>query len=223
MKAVVSAVPAALALAAFAASPVLAAPHFDVKITNITKAQSFATIIVASHKAGVKLFTLGDPASVELEHLAEAGDTGPLAALLEANPDVKDVTSQGVGALLPAGESVTLSVDSGEGFNHVSVAAMLLPTNDGFFAIVDAAPRDKVPVLVLRSPAYDAGTEPNDESCAHIPGPPGVCNGEAFNPSREGAEGFVHIHEGIHGIGDIAASTWDWRNPVALVQITRVP
>ena len=100
---------------------------------------------------------------------------------------------------------------------------MLLPTNDGFFAIVDAGAVDKAPVRKLRSPAYDAGTEPNDEDCDHIQGPPGVCLGEAFNPSREGAEGFVHIHEGIHGIGDLPASDWDWRNPVAQVEITRVP
>ena len=223
MKAESSAVRAVLAAAAFSASPLLAAPHSEVTITNITKAQSFATIIVASHKSGVKLFSLGSPASVELEHLAEAGDTGPLAVLLQSNPDVKDVNSQGAGSVLAPGASVTLSVDTGDGFNSVSAAAMLLPTNDGFFAIVDAAPPTRASSWILKSPAYDAGTEANDEDCAHVPGPPDVCNGEAFNPSRDGAEGFVHIHEGIHGIADLPANIWDWRNPVALVAITRVP
>ena len=25
-----------------------------------------------------------------------------------------------------------------------------------------------------------------------------------------GGEGFVHIHRGIHGVGDLAPSTFDW-------------
>jgi hypothetical protein len=207
-------------VAALAGSPVLAEPHFEVTITNITKTQTLTPILVASHKAGVTLFGLGQPASVELEVLAEGGDTGPLTALLEANPDVKDVVTSADS--LPAGQSVTLSVASGDGFKYVSVASMLVPTNDGFFAIngmsVPPGKRDNI----FRSPAYDAGTELSDELCAHIPGPEGVCQGEGFNPSRDGAEGFVHVNQAIHGVGDLASSAWDWRNPVAYVVVKRV-
>src|SRR5262249_18708037 len=143
-----------------------------------------------------------------------------LTELLEANPDVKDVTT--ADAPLPAGQSVTLSVATGGGFDSVSVAAMLIPTNDGFFSINGEDVASGTKILRLTSAAYDAGRELNDELCAHIPGPEGVCQGEGFNPSRDGAEGFVHIHEAIHGIGDLAASAWDWRNPVAQVVIKRV-
>ena len=56
---------------------------------------SLAPILFFSDKKGVKLFTLGEPASLELEHLPEhlckAGDTAPLTALLEANPNVTQV------------------------------------------------------------------------------------------------------------------------------------
>jgi hypothetical protein len=220
-KAKLSAATAALVFAPFVTNPVFAAPHFEVKITNITKAQTFTPILLFSHKKGVKLFTLGDPASVELEHLCEAGDTAPLTALLEANPNVKAVTT--AAAPLPAGQSLTMSVDAGDGFAYVSVAAMLIPTNDGCFAILEATGTDRNEVLTLTAPAYDAGTEFNDESCTHIPGPDNVCQGEGFNPSRDGAEGFVHVHEAIHGIGDLPASSWDWRNPVAQVRIKLVP
>lgn len=72
------------------------------------------------------------------------------------------------------------------------------------------------------SPAYDAGTEADDELCAHIPGPPTVCGGEGFNPSQEGDVNFLHIHAGIHGVGDLSAATFDWRNPVAKIVISRV-
>ena len=36
-----------------------------------------------------------------------------------------------------------------------------------------------------------------------------------------GEEGYVHIHAGIHGIGDLDASVRDWRNPVAEITIVR--
>jgi hypothetical protein len=32
----------------------------------------------------------------------------------------------------------------------------------------------------------------------------------------------VHIHAGMHGIGDLDASVRDWRNPVAQVTIRRI-
>ncbi len=195
------------------------APNFEVTITNLTRGQTFTPILVASHKAGVHLFTLGQPASVELEQLAEAGVTGPLAALLAASHQVHDV--QETAGPLPPGGSVKVTVAGGEHFRNLSVAAMLVPTNDGFFALNDVQGPVGEHVLTLFSPAYDAGTEANDELCSHIPGPPSVCQGEGFNASRDGAEGYVHIHAGIHGIGDLKAADRDWRNPVARIEIRR--
>lgn len=37
-----------------------------------------------------------------------------------------------------------------------------------------------------------------------------------------GEEGYVHIHAGIHGIGDFMASDRDWRNPVAEITVERL-
>lgn len=36
------------------------------------------------------------------------------------------------------------------------------------------------------------------------------------------AEGYVYIHPGIHGIGDLPATNHDWNNPVAKVTIRQV-
>ena len=99
--------------------------RFQVTVTNLTRGQSFTPILVASHKKGLTLFTLGEPASSQLQTLAETGDTGPLANLLSASPDVKDViTSSG---LTNPGQTVTPVVKTGEDFDHISVAAMLIP------------------------------------------------------------------------------------------------
>jgi hypothetical protein len=96
---------------------------------------------------------------------------------------------------------------------------MLIPTNDSFIAVNGMPlPKGKEPAVYL-STGHDAGSEPNDEICANIPGP--VCGGEGTSPNA-GGEGFVHITAGIHGIGDLAAADYDWRNPVARIVVKKV-
>lgn len=197
-------------------------PRYAVTITNLTRGQQFTPILVASHREGVSLFTEGEPASPELATLAEEGNTAPLTALLAAMPEVKEVASSG--GLLDPGNSVTVTVKTGGAFNHISVAAMLIPTNDGFFALNGVAGPEGKQTLTLFSPAYDAGSERNDELCASIPGPFFVeCGGPGGGEMPSGdEEGYVHIHAGIHGVGDLNAAERDWRNPVAKITIRRI-
>ena len=68
---------------------------------------------------------------------------------------------------------------------------------------------------------------PTDELCANIPGP--TCGGIGRSLDDDNAEGYVHIHRGIHGsnpsgnfVSDLAADVFDWRNPVAKITITRI-
>jgi len=196
--------------------------RFEVTVTNLTRGQQFTPILVAAHRRGVSLFKAGDPASAQLEILAEEGDTAPLTSLLSGLPEVKEVVSSS--GLLNPGASVTITVKTGGRFDHVSVAAMLIPTNDGFFAINGVAGPKGNRLLGLDSPAYDAGSEGNDERCASIPGPEFVeCGGPGGGGKPEGdEEGYVHIHAGIHGIGDLLPEVRDWRNPVARIVVRRV-
>jgi hypothetical protein len=196
--------------------------QFEVTITNLTRGQQFTPILVASHTDEINLFALGAPATPQLATLAEEGETDPLTALLSGLEGVKDVvTSPG---LLDPGASVTVTVDTGAGFDHISVAAMLIPTNDGFFAINGAEGPQRFKPLTLFSPAYDSGSEVNDELCASIPGPDFTeCSGPGEGGSPTGGEeGYVHIHAGIHGIGDLTPAQRDWRNPVAKITIRRL-
>jgi len=191
--------------------------NFEVTITNLTRGQSFTPILVASHRGTVDLFTLGEPASDSLTALAEGGNTAPLATELEANPRVMEVANSG--GLLGPGESVSVVVAGGRGVKRITLASMAIPTNDGFIALDSVrAPRGQHAVSYV-IPVYDAGTETNDESCANIPGP--VCGGNGPSPEDDG-EGYVHIHAGIHGIGDLSAADFDWRNPAVKVTIRRV-
>ncbi len=191
--------------------------NFDVTITNITPGISFTPLLVATHSPRISAFNLGKPASEALSILAEGGDTGPMTALLTSSGEALDAVS--TSGLLGPGASVTVRVQAKGRFDRLSIAAMLLPTNDGFVAVNSYdLPWDRRAVTVTAI-GYDAGSEPNDERCANIPGP--HCGGVGPSPGASG-EGFVHVHGGIHGFADLNASTYDWRNPVALVTIRRV-
>lgn len=122
------------------------------------------------------------------------------------------------GGLLAPGDSITVDVSANGGAKKVSVASMLIHTNDGFLSLNGAEAPNGNKTLVYRSPAYDAGSEPNDEWCANIPGP--MCGGFGGSPEF-GGEDYVHIHTGIHGIGNLTAAIYDWRNPVAEITIHR--
>ena len=111
--------------------------QFAVTVTNLTRGQTFTPVLVASHREGVTLFTPGQAPSPELAVLAEEGDVTPLTALLLSSPLVRAVANSGnpPGGFVGPGQSKTVVVDAGRGADHISVAAMLIPTNDGFFAL----------------------------------------------------------------------------------------
>ncbi len=211
----------AVAVLAIASTAVRAAddqpPRYQVTITNLTVGQSFTPFLLTSHRnAPALLFAPGAPASDALAALAEGGDTAPLQALLDADPRVG--ASVAGNTLLDPGQSLSLSIAARPGRDRLSLAAMLIPTNDAFVALQNVALPRGHHSRTLYAPAYDAGSEPNDELCVSIPGP--VCQGAGGSPGVSG-EGFVHIHSGIHGIGDLLPSQRDWRNPVARIVIRR--
>jgi hypothetical protein len=186
---------------------------YEVTVTNLTPGQSFTPLLLATHMNRISLFQVGHEASEELELIAEGGDIGPLMMMLANRPkDVLDV--QASAGLLGPGESVTVEIVGNHLFNRLSLVGMLIPTNDSIVAInaTKLAPSKQLTV-----PAYDAGTEFNDELCENIPGP--VCGGAGL--SMEDGEGFIHISGGISGHGDLDPGAYDWRNPVAHVEIRR--
>jgi len=189
---------------------------YEVTITNLTQAQRFTPILVASTHKSVRLFEPGEAASPELADIAEGGAVGAMTGLLLANPDVIDVADSG--GLLNPGDSVTVVV-SADDARYISLASMLIPTNDAFFALNGVKVNGRGRETVFWLPAYDAGSETNDEDCDNMPGPD--CGGAGFSPADDG-EGYVYIHGGIHGIGDLDPEIYDWRNPVARVKVVRV-
>lgn len=197
---------------------------YAITVTNTTHGQVLAPPLVVAHNGVYEIYKLGMPASEALATMAENGNPGPLMGDAMANPNVYAAI---VGQPIPPGMSKTVTISVPKNDVHFSVAGMLASTNDAFFAVNNIDKRSEAWAM-----AYDAGSEKNNELCSYVPGPP--CNSGANNLGQPGidndAEGFVHIHNGIHGNGSIGAdgsmtlnaSMLDWRGPVAKVSVRRI-
>ena len=102
----------------------------------------------------------------------------------------------------------------------ISLAGMLGITNDAFFALNGETVPNFLPFYytsyskVFMAPAYDAGSEVNNELCDYV----GGCG--AGLRMTDGAEGYVYISPGFQGVGDLDAAQLDWRNPVAKITVS---
>ena len=205
------------------------AADYRVEITNLTYQISFTPRIVIAH-VPVSFFSAGDnlndaeggllngQVNNALKEIAESGGTGPMEAILEQEAIAPLVSFTSGDGLLSGGQKQTVDLVGIEGLSKISLFAMMLPTNDGFIALNNKDLPETGSVSYFIN-GYDAGTETNTEACADIPGP--LCDGAGLSPDDTG-EGFVHIHRGIRGLGsDIDAATYDWKNPVAIVTITK--
>lgn len=201
-------------------------PEWEVTITNATRGETFTPVAVITHLPGVRLFQVGRPAPSVLEAVAEEGNLTPLVTLAQSLPGVVyDVQTSGAppaGLTMPGG-TTTVRV-TGRPTAQLTLVGMLIPSNDAFIAVNSVDLPNGFAPMTLDAVAYDAGTEVNDELCASIPGPNyAECGGPGGGGApAAGAEGFVHVHAGIHGVGDFAAADRDWRNPIARVVIRRV-
>jgi len=204
--------------------------QYEVTITNLTKGQPFSPAVVAIHTARMTpIFTLGEPSSEGIWRIAEGGDVSVLAPQLSADPNVFDVQVSD-GPFLP-GQSVTVILNGGNrpGPRYLSLAGMLGSTNDGFFALNGQSVSSlwfpylpSLGTMVYYATAYDAGSEANSETCDTVPGPP--CDNGMNERDTAGAEGYVYIHSGVHGVAGpppagLPAGTSDWRNPVAKITV----
>ncbi len=200
--------------------------RYDITVTNLTRGQYLTSPFVVVHKSGVRLFTLGEPVSSQFASLVEDANPNALGSVLAGLPEVKQVITAATppaDALIAPGKSATVTVDTSTAFNQISLIASLIPTNDAFIAIHGVAVPKGDATLSFFIPAYDAGSERNDELCASLFAPSiAECGGTGGAGRPGGGEGFVYIHSGIHGVGNLNAALRDWGSPAARVLIRRV-
>jgi hypothetical protein len=184
-------------------------------ITNLSVGQPFAPFFVMTHNDMVPpLYKFGDPSSAALAMLAENGNPGDLINMYSGLDGVGKVFSFKEDAPYFGGESLAIEVPVSEDYPYVTIAAMAIHTNDCFVAI-NGMMLKKGDTLFL--PGLDSGSEENNESCDSIPGP--ACPSDPANIASGNGEGFVHVHRGFFGIGDLLQELYDWRNPMAQVKV----
>jgi hypothetical protein len=117
---------------------------------------------------------------------------------------------------------VHAKIDSTPGKRKLSVAGMLICTNDGFGAIDSVQLNTNGEKQVIYGFAYDAATENNTEDYVDLVPPcDGLGQTGMSNPGlAEG--GVVHAHAGIQGGADLLAGVHGWSGAVIMVEIELV-
>jgi len=226
---------ASILSASLLASATALAHEITVEVVNLTNASFFTPLLVAAHDRNSKLFGVGEPASASLQAMAEGGDISGLVAEIEAAGGTA-IANPAEGLLAP-GETATTTLDvRGRLNSHLSVTAMVLPTNDGFIGLNGIRIPRRRGVYSYDLVVYDAGTEANNEliNGAGAPGELGIPADPGGNGGINGSgvagtdfNQTVHVHRGIigdldatGGISDLDASAHRWQNPAARVTIT---
>ena len=213
------------------------AAEFSVTVKNLTHGTWFTPLLITAHDRNTDLFETGQPASEELQAMAEGGDISGLLGLL-GGEDADTVADPAAGLRPPGGMVSDVWLDTDRTRNrYLSIVAMLLPTNDGFMGLDSL----RIPIIpgtyTYYLNGYDAGTEANDElinttdgGSPRVPGIPaapgrdaGTGGSGAAGPDRNAT---VHIHPSVvgdtdpaGGISDLDSTIHRWQNPVAEVII----
>ena len=218
----------ALILGSVATTSVNAA-QLEISVSNITHGNYFTPVLIAAHNADTHLFEVGGMATPSLQKMAEGGAIADLAADVTGASGVT-VENPAAGLMAPGAKADGIMLDSGDN-THLSLVAMVLPTNDAFVGLDSWAIPTTPGTYTINLNAYDAGTEANDEiiNGGGAPGTPGIpaapgmdggSNGTGLTDSSSNDK--VHIHPGVLGDTDAAGGASDldsrihrWLNPVA--------
>lgn len=212
------------------------AQDLTIAITNLTQGVHFTPLIVGAHNTDTSLFSVATSASSQLQMMAEGGDISGLGTLLTDGG--ANQMADPAGGLLAPGSSTELSLTTTEGNMHLSLTAMMLPTNDGFVGLDSWMIPTEAGTYTVWLNAYDAGTEANDEmivgGAGGAPGTPGIpaapggnggANGSGISDPQSNSN--IHIHRGALGDDDLTGGKSDldnrvhrWLNPVAKMTIT---
>lgn len=188
--------------------------NYRVTITNATTHHVITPPLIVIHNRHFKLFEVATAASEGLATQAETGNPAVLAGEINGVRGVYKVITGD--AVIAYGNKASFDFRAPKNAK-ISMTGMLATSNDAFTAIsAKTLPKRSVSYMAT---TYDAGSEDNNELCIDIPGP--SCGGtNAANPND--GEGFITIHKGISGVGDVVPANFDWRGATSIVTITRI-
>ena len=210
------------------------ATELEISIDNLTHGNHFTPVLLAAHGSDTHLFSVGEMASSSLQKMAEGGDIADLASLIEGANGI--TLSNPANGLMAPGQRVDAIMLDSQTMTHLSMVAMILPTNDAFVGLDAWAIPTTPGTYTIDLNGYDAGTEANDEviNGGGMPGVPGIPaapggNGgaNATGISDMSSNDKVHIHPGVlgdtdlnGGMSDLDSRVHRWLNPVARIVVT---
>jgi hypothetical protein len=229
-----------LAATAFAGISAVAAQDegatYRVTVTNLAAGQPLTPPVVVLHNAKTSIVEAGTPASEGIMQLAENGDPQALVDSLATNANVSavavgehPVVSGGIPGAAEVPTFATIEI-SGQGANRISVASMLICSNDGFSVVHDQKLPKKVGESVAYfSDAYDAGTETNTEAfadlvppCQGLVGVSGEATGTGASNPELAENGTITPHAGTSGAADLDVTIHAVAERPALIVVERI-
>lgn len=176
--------------------------RISVRNTSAEGGTALTPFFAGFHDNSFDLYNLGEAASAGLEALAEDGNNSVVAGeLVAADADAQSTNVVGDRGPIAAGERASAILDvNGASNGYLSLASMILPSNDAFVGTADALRLfdsngrffGAQTVVFTGESVRDAGTEYNTERDAAF------INQTAPNTGlTEG--GVVRVHEGFNG------------------------
>ncbi len=231
-----------LVVTAFAGIGVAAAAevedaNYRVTVVNLASGQPLTPPVVVLHDKRASIVEAGAPASEGLVQLAENGNAQVLVDALAGQPGVgavvvgeHPVVAGGIPGAAEVPSVATIEVSGPADARLISIASMLICTNDGFSIVHDAKLPKKVgATAVYYSHAYDAGSETNTETfsdlvppCQGLVGVTGEAEGAGTSNPELAENGVVAPHPGTSGTADLMADVHAVPENPALVVVERI-
>lgn len=201
--------------------------QFEIELINLTNGQTFSEPALILHPDAQSFWSIGEPASEQLELLAESGASSGISEL--AGNSSYPFTAATAAVAPGTSETLTITTTSASN-NALTIITRMESTDDGFTGInaIDLSALETVGQSIeVDRWAFDAGTEKNHESTnlgsftAARPSEPNDIPGSEFN--------FVTLHPGVASeLEPLPGNTSQlnqsrkFDNPVIRIRITRV-
>lgn len=210
-----------------------AATHaYQITIENLTSGQPLSPGIIVAHTKAVSLFRKGSAASEGIRLIAEQGvptaaemmfsdSDGLVGGLSDAISTSGPIHRKGG----PGSTTSSLMLAARANANRLSLALMLICTNDGFVGLDAVKLPGGFKPEVFYAKSYDAGTEQNNEMSTQLPDPCGAIGPvtlPADGNARVPTSGVIMPHPGIKGGADLSTSAHGWSDPAAKITVQRL-
>ncbi|MBA3496802.1 MAG: spondin domain-containing protein [Gemmatimonadales bacterium] len=208
-----------------------AASHrYRVTLENLTSGQVFSPGVAATHTKDASVWASGAAASEGIRLIAEEGLETAAVAELSGAPgifDVVDIASptNRVGGGAPLPNPQIFEITAAANANRLSLAVMLICTNDGFAGLSGVKLPGGFRPDVHEVGAWDAGTEQNNEQVDQIVDPCTAAGPVSHPPDGNGrvaTSGVILPHSNIQGVGDLSVALHGWSFPVARITVQRI-